>query len=147
MLCEQATSLLSSGDAKGALTILKEHLHGDAAKHFDSWRISAGAMAAMGLDDHAISAYNHAIGLNPNEAKCYFNLGALGTERDAEAAVKCFASALDQDASYTKAANRLANLAEQTGDVNNLLIARRNLVNEQQGKEKILQSYWLDGRG
>jgi len=138
ILCEQATSLLSSGDAKGALTILKEHLHGDAAKHFDSWRISAGAMAAMGLDDHAISAYNHAIGLNPNEVKCYFNLGALHERKgNSEAALKCFASALDQDPSYTKAANRLANLAEQTGDVKNLLIARRNLVNEPQGKENL----------
>ena len=138
MLCEQATSLLSSGDAKGALTILKEHLHGEAAQHFDSWRISAGAMAAMGLDDHAISAYNHAIGLNPNEAKCYFNLGALHERKgNTDAAVKCFASALDQDASYTKAANRLANLSEQTGDISNLLLARRNLVNEQQGKENL----------
>ena len=138
MLCEQATSLLSSGDAKGALTILKEHLHGEAAQHFDSWRISAGAMAAMGLDDHAISAYNHAIGLNPNEAKCYFNLGALHERKgNTDAAVKCFASALDQDASYTKAANRLANLSEQTGDISNLLLARRNLVNEQQGRENL----------
>ena len=60
ILCNEATSLLKSGDAKGALQLLKEHLHGEAAQHFDSWRISAGAMAAMGLDDHAISAYNHA---------------------------------------------------------------------------------------
>jgi tetratricopeptide (TPR) repeat protein len=44
---------------------------------------------------------------------------------------------LDQDASYTKAANRLANLSEQTGDISNLLIARRNLVNEQQGRENL----------
>ena len=51
--------------------------------------------------------------------------------------MKCFASALDQDASYTKAANRLANLSEQTGDISNLLLARRNLVNEQQGKENL----------
>ena len=70
-------NLLSQGDAKGALQILKLHLHGEAAQHFDSWRISAGAMAAMGLDDHAISAYTHAIGLEPTNAKCYFNLGAL----------------------------------------------------------------------
>ena len=54
MLCDEATNILTSGDAKGALQILKEHLHGEAAQHFDSWRISAGAMAAMGLDDHAI---------------------------------------------------------------------------------------------
>ena len=55
--------LAPQGDARGALQTLKEHLHGIAATHFDSWRIAAGSMAALGLDDHAISAYSHAIGL------------------------------------------------------------------------------------
>ena len=109
ILCNEATSLLKSGDAKGALQLLKEHLHGEAAQHFDSWRISAGAMAAMGLDDHAISAYNHAIGLNPNNAKCYFNLGALHERKgNADAAKKCFANAIEIEESYSKAAIRLA---------------------------------------
>ena len=69
--------MLSQGDAKNALNVLKEQLHGDASQHFDSWRIAAGAMAAMGLDDHAIAAYTHALGLDSTNAKCYFNLGAL----------------------------------------------------------------------
>ena len=43
MLCDEATNILT-GNAKGALQILKEHLHGEAAQHFDSWRISAGAI-------------------------------------------------------------------------------------------------------
>ena len=138
MLCNEATTVLTSGDAKGALQILKEHLHGEAAQHFDSWRISAGAMAAMGLDDHAIAAYNHAIGLNPDHAKCYFNLGALHERKgNIDAAKKCFSNAVEKDASYTKAALRLANIAESTGDIPNLLIARRQLINEEGGKEAL----------
>ena len=137
-LCNQATHSLSQGDAKGALQILKEHLHGEAAQHFDSWRISAGAMAAMGLDDHAISAYTHAIGLEPTNAKCYFNLGALHERKgNSEAAKKCFISALDNDNSYTKAANRLAAISESTGDITNLLSARRALVSQEGGKDAL----------
>ena len=136
MLCNEATSVLTSGDAKGALQLLKEHLHGEAAQHFDSWRISAGAMAAMGLDDHAIAAYNHAIGLNPDHAKCYFNLGALHERKgNIDAAKKCFINAVEKDSSYSKAALRLANLSESTGDIPNLLIARRHLIDEDGGKE------------
>ena len=135
-LCDEATNILTAGDAKGALQILKEHLHGEAAQHFDSWRISAGAMAAMGLDDHAISAYNHAIGLNPDYAKCYFNLGALHERKEnIDAAKKCFISAVEKDSSYSKAALRLANLSESTGDIPNLLVARRKLIDEDGGKE------------
>ena len=136
MLCNEATSVLTSGDAKGALQLLKEHLHGEAAQHFDSWRISAGAMAAMGLDDHAIAAYNHAIGLNPDHAKCYFNLGALHERKgNIDAAKKCFINAVEKDSSYSKAALRLASLSESTGDIPNLLTARRHLIDTEGGRE------------
>ena len=60
-LCRNAMDSLSQGDAKGAMHYLKDHLHGEASQHFDSWRIAAGAMAAMGHDEHAIGAYSHAI--------------------------------------------------------------------------------------
>lgn len=137
-LCNEATSVLASGDAKAALQILKEHLHGEASQHFDSWRISAGAMAAMGLDDHAIAAYNHAIGLNPEHAKCYFNLGALHERKgNTDAAKKCFTNAVEKDSSYSKASLRLANLAESTGDIPNLLLARRQLIDHDGGKEAL----------
>ena len=135
-LSTQAGDKLSQGDAKGALQILKEHLHSTAAQHFDSWRISAGAMAAMGLDDHAIGAYNHAISLNQDDSKCYFNLGALHERKgNADAASKCFVSALRIDPSYVKAGHRLLDLAEQTGNVEALLLARRSLVGEENGRE------------
>jgi len=137
-LCQNATIMLANGDASGALQSLKQHLHNEAAQHFDSWRIAAGAMAAMGLDDHAIGAYSHAIGLNPNNAKCHFNLGALherkGNSNDAS---KCFNSALENDPSYIKAAERLANISETTGDVESLLKARRHLMNQEGGHESL----------
>lgn len=135
-LCSRATELLSQGDAKNALNVLKEHLHGDASQHFDSWRIAAGAMAAMGLDDHAIAAYTHSLGLDSTNAKCYFNLGALHERKgNLDAATKCFVSALENDATYMKAATRLASLSESNGDVANLLLSRRMLVETEGGKE------------
>jgi len=128
-LCTEAESLLATGDAKGALTLLKSHLHGEAAEHFDSWRISAGAMASLALDDHAIGAYTHALGLNDNHAKSWFNLGAIHQRKgNNEAAAKCFSGALERDASYSKAAERLAGLAETSGDIEALLSARRILA-------------------
>ena len=137
-LCQSATSMLTSGDASGSLQLLKDHLHSDAAQHFDSWRIAAGAMAAMGLDDHAIGAYSHAIGLNPSNAKCHFNLGALHERKgSSNQASKCFNNALENDASYTKAAERLANISESTGDVESLLKARRHLVSQEGGSKSL----------
>ena len=137
-LCTQATEMLSKSDAKGALTILKEHLHGAGAKHFNSWKIAAGAMAAMGLDEHSIGAYTHALGLDETNAKCYFNLGALHERMgNNEAATKCFVSALQHDPAYTKAASRLANSSEITGDIENLLTARRMLIEQEGGRETL----------
>jgi len=137
-LCSQATELLINGDAKGALAILKEHLHGVAAQHFESWKVAAGAMAASGYDDHAIGAYTHAIGLDQTNAKCFFNLGALHERKENyEAAGKCFASAIDIDPSYAKAALRLANISQKSGDIENLLKSRRALIDQQDGKETL----------
>ena len=128
-LCAEAKELLAAGDAKGALTLLKPHLHSEAAGHFDSWNISAGAMASMSLDDHAIGAYTHALGLNDNHAKSWFNLGAIHQRKgNNEAATKCFAGALERDATYLKAAERLAEIAEASGDIERLLSARRILA-------------------
>ena len=128
-LCSQASSLLSTGDAKGALTLLKEHLHGDASNHFNAWRISAGAMATMGLDDHAIGAYTHAVGIDPNDAKTMFNLGAIHQRKgNTEAATKCFNNALEIDSTYSKAAERLISIYSHSGDINSLLSAHRIMV-------------------
>ena len=137
-LCIQATELLSKGDVKNALTILKEHLHGAGAQHFNSWKIAAGAMAAMGLDEHSIGAYTHALGLDSTNAKCYFNLGALHERKgNNEAAAKCFVNALQHDPTYTKAASRLANISEINGDIENLLTARRMLIEQEGGRDTL----------
>ena len=135
-LCLESADLLSQGDAKSALNLLKEHLHGAGSQHFDSWRLAAGAMAAMGLDDHAIAAYTHALGLDSTNAKCYFNLGALHERKgNVDAATTCFVNALENDTTYMKAAARLANISESNADIANLLLARRLLVDTDGGKE------------
>ena len=137
-LCRDAMNSLSQGDAKGAMHYLKDHLHGEASQHFDSWRIAAGAMAAMGHDDHAIGAYSHAINLDPSNAKCHFNLGALHERKgDNNSAIHCFKMAVELDSSYTKAAQRLANAAEAMSDIEALLFARRLLKNEPGGKTNL----------
>ena len=137
-LCVQATSLLTSGDAKGALGILKEHLHGEASTHFDSWKISAGAMASLSLDDHAIGAFTHALELDDSNSKCWFNLGAIHERKgNTEAAMKSFSAALERDNSYVKAAERLANVAEINGSIEELLNAKRKLVGQPNGRSEL----------
>ena len=137
-LCVQAIEKLAQGDAKGSLQILKAHLHGTASQHFESWKIAAGAMAALGHDDHAIGAYTHALGLDQTNSKCFFNLGALHERKgNNEAASKCFINAIELDSSYTKAASRLAKISEDNGDIANLLTARRILVTEAGGPESL----------
>ena len=132
----EASQLLASGEPRQAMQLLKPYLHSEASEHFDSWRLAAGAMASMGLDDHAIGAYNHAIGLNPNDEKCFYNLGALHERKsNIDAAIKCFKSALEINSDYTKAANRISQLAQSTGNVEMLIFAKKHLATEPSGKE------------
>ena len=135
-ICNEATLMLSQGDAKGALQILKPYLHAEASANYDAWKIAAGAMASMSLDDHAISAYTHAIGLNSEDEKSFFNLGALHERKsNYEAAIKCFKSALELDGSYSKAAIRIANIAEIIKDIEALTYAKKSLANQDEFKE------------
>ncbi len=135
-ICNEATLMLSQGDAKGALQILKPYLHAEASANYDAWKIAAGAMASMSLDDHAISAYTHAIGLNSEDEKSFFNLGALHERKsNYEAAIKCFKSALELDGSYSKAALRIANVAEMIKDIEALTYAKKSLANQDEFKE------------
>ena len=135
-ICNEATLMLSQGDAKGALQILKPYLHAEASANYDAWKIAAGAMASMSLDDHAISAYTHAIGLNSEDEKSFFNLGAIHERKsNYEAAIKCFKSALELDNSYSKAALRIVNIAEITKDIEALTYAKKSLANQDEFKE------------
>ena len=136
-ICNEATLLLSQGEAKSALQLLKPYLHAEASSNFTAWKIAAGAMASMTLDDHAISAYNHAIGLNPEDAKSFFNLGALHERKgNVESAIKCFNSALELDGEYEKAATRLISLSENANDIEGLILGRRCLANLGNGRSE-----------
>ena len=66
------------------------------------------------------------------------NLGALHERKgNTDAAMKCFSNALENDNSYLKAAARLATISEANGDVENLLKARRSMLDEDDGRHNL----------
>ena len=128
-LVEEATESIKSGDAKKALEILKPHLKKEAAKHAPSWLIAGGAMARLDLEEHAISAIEHAQKLDPSNPKGWYNLGALKQRKGLmkEAAV-CYANAVREDPSYVKAAIKWAPLAMELKDPQAYLSAATVIV-------------------
>ncbi|MBL6731467.1 MAG: tetratricopeptide repeat protein [Candidatus Poseidoniaceae archaeon] len=128
-LVDEATESIKSGDAKKALEILKPHLKKEAAKHAPSWLIAGGAMARLDLEDHAISAIEHAQKLDPSNPKGWYNLGALKQRKGLmkEAAV-CYANAVREDPSYVKAAIKWAPLAMELKDPQAYLSAATVIV-------------------
>ena len=128
-LVEEATESIKSGDAKRALEILKPHLKTEAAKHAPSWLIAGGAMARLDLEDHAISAIEHAQKLDPSNPKGWYNLGSLKQRKGMlqEAAV-CYANAVREDPSYIKAAIKWAPLAMELKDPQAYLSAATVIV-------------------
>lgn len=136
-ICQESQTLLTQGDAKGALQLLKPYLHAEASNNFEAWKLAAGAMASLSLDDHAIGAYNHAIGLNSEDAKSFFNLGALHERKENwNAASKCFNSALDIDGNYLKAASRLVNISNKLNDIEGLLRGKKILANQEENRQE-----------
>jgi len=111
-LVKVATDLIRKDDAAGALKVLKPHLKNEAADHAPSWFIAGGAMAKLNLDDHAISALEHALKLDPANPKGWFNIGSIKQRRgNLKEASSCYANALREDPSYIKAALKWAPLA------------------------------------
>ena len=128
-MAEKAKNMIQSGDAKGALALLKPHLKTEASKHAPSWLIAGGAMARLDLEDHAISAIEHAQKLDPANPKGWFNLGSLkqrkGMLREAST---CYSNALREDPSYIKAAEKWASLAMEIKDPQAYLSAATIIV-------------------
>ena len=128
-LVEEATESIKSGDAKKALEILKPHLKTEAAKHAPSWLIAGGAMARLDLEDHAISAIEHAQKLDPSNPKGWYNLGSLKQRKGMlEEAAVCYANAVREDPSYVKAATKWAPLAMELKDPQAYLSAATVIV-------------------
>ena len=111
-MADEAKQLIQNGDAKGALALLKPHLKKEASKHAPSWLIAGGAMARLDLEDHAISAIEHAQKLDPSNPKGWYNLGSLKQRKGMlKEASTCYSNALREDPSYTKAAKKWAPIA------------------------------------
>jgi len=128
-LVDEATESIKSGDAKKALEILKPHLKKEAAKHAPSWLIAGGAMARLDLEDHAISAIEHAQKLDPSNPKGWYNLGSLKQRKGLlEKAAVCYANALREDPNYIKAATKWAPLAMELKDPQGYLSAATVIV-------------------
>ncbi|RJU84319.1 MAG: hypothetical protein DWB99_00140 [Candidatus Poseidoniales archaeon] len=123
-LVEEATEYIRNGDPASGLKTLKPYLKNEAANHAPSWRIAGGAMARLDLDEHAISALEHAQKLDPSSAKGWFNLGSvkqrLGYLEDAGT---CYASALREDPNYIKPAIKWSETSRAINDIEGYLTA------------------------
>ena len=128
-MAEEAKNMIQSGDPKGALALLKPHLKTEASKHPQSWLIAGGAMARLDLEDHAISAIEHAQKLDPSNPKGWYNLGSLKQRKGMlSEASKCYSNALREDPSYVKAAEKWAPIAMELKDPQAYLSAATIIV-------------------
>ena len=128
-MAAQAKQMIQSGDAKGALELLKPHLKTEASKHAQSWLIAGGAMAKLDLEEHAISAIEHAQKLDPGNPKGWYNLGTLKQRQGMlKEASTCYSNALREDPSYVKAAQKWAPLAMEIKDPQAYLSAATIIV-------------------
>ena len=128
-LAEEAKNMIKSGDPKGALALLKPHLKTEASKHPQSWLIAGGAMARLDLEDHAISAIEHAQKLDPSNPKGWYNLGSLKQRKGLlSEASTCYSNALREDPSYLKAAEKWAPIAMELKDPQAYLSAATIIV-------------------
>lgn len=128
-MAEEAKNMIQSGDPKGALALLKPHLKTEASKHPQSWLIAGGAMARLDLEDHAISAIEHAQKLDPSNPKGWYNLGSLKQRKGMlSEASTCYSNALREDPSYVKAAEKWAPIAMEIKDPQAYLSAATIIV-------------------
>ena len=128
-LVEQATDLIRSGDAENALGLLSPHLKTIGANHPGAWRIAGGAMARLNLDDHAISALEHAQKLDPSQGSGWFNLGSIHQrQKNAEKAIECYMKAMEVQPNYLKAALKCSTLASESGHIESYLTATRTVL-------------------
>ncbi|MEC7229100.1 MAG: tetratricopeptide repeat protein [Candidatus Thermoplasmatota archaeon] len=128
-MAEEAKQLIHSGNPKAALALLKPHLKNEASKHAQSWLIAGGAMARLDLEEHAISAIEHAQKIDPSNPKGWYNLGTLKQRQGMlEEASTCYSNALREDPSYVKAAQKWAPLAMELKDPQAYLSAATIIV-------------------
>ncbi len=128
-LVDQATTLIKEGNPKEALALLKPHLKTIGAQHAAAWRIAGGAMARMDLDNHAIAAMTHAQNLEPTHAPGWFNLGSVQQRSDlVQDAITSYKRAIEADAGYQKAAEKMAELAKEKGFIETYIDAARVII-------------------
>lgn len=128
-LVENATALLRSGDADGALSLVNEHLEGAGSGHAGIWRVVAGCRGKGGDTEGAIEAYNKALGIDNKDSKSWHNLGVLHRRSERkDHALTCFSTALKLDGNYVKAADNLRQLALELGNLEMAISAWESLL-------------------
>ncbi|MDP6900207.1 MAG: tetratricopeptide repeat protein [Candidatus Thalassarchaeaceae archaeon] len=133
-IADQAADLIRAGDPAAALESLRDLLPGAACEHPQSWRVAAGAMARLDLEDSAIEAFEYALDLDNSDSSAWFNLGALKRRRaDHSGAADCFSRALELDSGYAKAANGLALASLEIGAIENAIHGFRVLLSLEPG--------------
>ena len=140
-LVEQATASIKDGNPKEALALLKPHLKTVGAQHAPAWRIAGGAMARMDLDNHAIAAMTHAQNLEPSHAPGWFNLGSVQQRSDlTQEALSSYKRAIEADAEYVKAAEKMADFAKEKGMIESYMEAASLLI-EMDGSHAIRSDF------
>jgi tetratricopeptide (TPR) repeat protein len=128
-MAEKAKNMIQTGNPKESFALLKPHLKTEASKHPQSWLIAGGAMARLDLEDHAISAIEHAQKLDPSNPKGWYNLGSLKQRKGLlSEASTCYSNALREDPSYIKAAEKWAPIAMELKDPQAYLSAATIIV-------------------
>jgi tetratricopeptide (TPR) repeat protein len=139
-LVEEARELIRSGDAAGALLVLKPHLRTIAAGHADAWRVAGGAMAKLGKETHAIAAITHAQSIDPSNSNGWFNLGSIYQRgENFSEARRCYLNSLDAQPDYLKAAIKLSDLSKQISDVESYLFATRIIATIDQSDARVIE--------
>jgi tetratricopeptide (TPR) repeat protein len=86
-------------------------------------------MARLDLDNHAIAAMTHAQNLEPSHAPGWFNLGSVQQRSDlTQEALISYNKAIEADAGYVKAAEKMADLAKEKGLIESYMGAARTLI-------------------
>jgi len=117
-ISESAMDLLKSGNPQGAYDSIKEHLEGGGSEHPKMWTVAGGSLARIDRMSDAIAAFSKSVVLDPKNAQAWYNLGVLQEKSgDVKSATNSVMNAIQIDESYEKAATKLVEYGNVTGDI------------------------------
>ncbi len=128
-LVSKATEAIRNGDPKTAYSIIVDALRESGADHVAAWRVAANALARLGADEHAISSFEHAVRLEPNDASTRYNLGLLLRKTgNIERASKQLRSAISTQQDHKKAGIALLKIGTERQNLEDQLLGGRAIL-------------------